>query len=91
MVQSYQSVCSLVMLTLLFSPKGQAADLGLGRMRAGYSLAMSTSLAFLAGTMIAPITFAGLRVGTDGKRFCLWTSGGIEDANAVILGGCYLD
>ncbi len=54
-----------------------------------YSLAMSTGLAFMAGTMIAPITFAGGPAGTGltVKGFVASILGGIEDANAVILGG----
>lgn len=54
-----------------------------------YSLAMSTALAFLAGAMIAPITFAGgpAGPGLSVKGFVSAILGGIEDANAVILGG----
>lgn len=54
-----------------------------------YSLAMSTGLAFMAGTMIAPITFAGGPAGTGltVKGFVAGILGGIEDSNAVILGG----
>ena len=54
-----------------------------------YSLAMSTALAFVGGMMIAPITFAGgpAGPGLTVKGFVAGILGGIEDSNAVILGG----
>lgn len=54
-----------------------------------YSLAMSTGLAFVAGTMIAPIAFAGgpAGPGLTVKGFVAGILGGIEDSDAVILGG----
>jgi len=54
-----------------------------------YSIGMSTGLAFMAGTMIAPIAFAGGPAGTGltVKGFVAGILGGIEDSDAVIMGG----